>query len=63
MYVCLCNGYKDKDIRAQVRSGGVETADEVYQALGNGFCCGSCRDCAEEIVTEELPRRTMVAAE
>lgn len=63
MYVCLCNGYKDKDIRKTVHDGGVSSADEVYQALGNGFCCGTCRDCAEEIVAEELPKRSLIAAE
>ncbi len=63
MFVCLCNGYRDKDIRSAVHAGGVETADEVYQALGNGFCCGQCRDCASEIVSAELPKRKLIAAE
>lgn len=63
MIVCLCNNYREKDIRAVVQAGGVESADDAYQALGNGFCCGCCRDCAAEIVAEELPKRVLVAAE
>ena len=63
MYVCLCNGYRDKDIRKAVHAGGVSSAEEVYQALGNGFCCGQCRDCADQIVAAELPQRHFIAAE
>ena len=63
MYVCLCNGYSDKDIKSVVREGGVCSAEDAYQALGSGFCCGSCRDCAEDIVSQELPNVTVLAAE
>jgi bacterioferritin-associated ferredoxin len=63
MYVCMCNGYTDKDIRAVVRRGGVHTATDAYAALGAGFCCGTCKDCAEGVVNEELPNVTLLAAE
>jgi len=63
MYVCLCNGYTDKEIRNAVREGGVSTADEAYMSLGEGFCCGACRDCANDLVAEELPNRRILAAE
>ena len=63
MYVCICNGYTDKQIKSTVRQGGVQDAEETYQALGNGFCCGACRDCAEKIVADELPNQTLMAAE
>jgi len=63
MYVCLCNGYTDSQIRDAVHDGGVNTPEEVYQALGNGFCCGSCRDCASSVVDEELPKRRLAMAE
>lgn len=49
MYVCLCNGYRDSEIR-EVAESGVRCAREVYLALGNGPCCGSCLDCAQDIV-------------
>jgi len=49
MYVCLCNGYRDVEIR-EVAESGVRCAQEVYLTLGNGPCCGTCLDCAQEIV-------------
>ncbi|WP_417462284.1 (2Fe-2S)-binding protein [Kordiimonas sp.] len=63
MYVCLCNGYTDREIRSAVREGGVNCVDEAYMSLGNGFCCGACRDCATNLVEEELPNRRVLAAE
>ena len=52
MYICMCNGYTDKDIAAAVNTGGAATAEDAYAALGNGFCCGACRDCAEDLVAD-----------
>lgn len=49
MYVCLCNGYRDEEIREVAREG-LQCAREVYYALGNGPCCGACLDCAQDIV-------------
>lgn len=49
MYVCLCNGYREVEIR-EVAETGVRCAQEVYFTLGNGPCCGTCLDCAQEIV-------------
>ena len=40
MYVCLCNGYRDAEIREVVEETGVRCPQEVYLALGNGPCCG-----------------------
>jgi len=63
MYVCVCNGYTDKEIKTAVRENGVKTAEEAYLSLGNGFCCGTCADCANDIVTAELPFQRVLAAE
>ena len=49
MYVCLCNGYRDAEIR-EIAESGVRCAREVYLTLGNGPCCGTCLDCAQGIV-------------
>jgi len=49
MYVCLCNGYRDAEIR-EIAESGVRCAKEVYLTLGNGPCCGTCLDCAQDIV-------------
>lgn len=63
MYVCICNGYTDKDIRTAVQNGGVANAEEAYLSLGSGFCCGACKDCANDLVSEELPKSVLLAAE
>src|SRR3546814_15382530 len=42
MYVCLCNGYRDTEIR-EIAESGVRCAREVYLTLGNGPCCGTCQ--------------------
>jgi bacterioferritin-associated ferredoxin len=49
MYICLCNGYRDAEIR-EVAESGVQCAREVYLTLGSGPCCGTCLDCAQDIV-------------
>jgi bacterioferritin-associated ferredoxin len=49
MYVCLCNGYRDAEIR-EVAESGLRCVREVYLTLGNGPCCGSCLDYAQDIV-------------
>ncbi len=63
MYVCICNGITDKDIKGAVAEGGVNDAEEVYMSLGSSFCCGQCKDCAESLVAHELPKRLLLAAE
>ena len=51
VYVCLCNGYRDEEIR-EIAESGVRCAREVYLTLGNGPCCGTCLDCAQDIVND-----------
>ena len=64
VYVCLCNGYRDEEIR-EIAESGVRCAREVYLTLGNGPCCGSCLDCAQDIVDDVhgAPARARPAAE
>ncbi len=51
MFVCLCNGYRDAELREVARQG-VTDASEAYLTLGNGPCCGRCLDCAQDIIDE-----------
>ncbi len=51
MYVCLCNGYRDSELR-ELAQQGVSCVYEAYEALGNGPCCGTCLDCARDIMSE-----------
>ena len=51
MFVCLCNGYRDSELREAARSvvGGVE---EVYASLGGEPACRGCLDYAEDIIEQ-----------
>ena len=56
MYVCLCNGYTDRQIRRT--AAGCDTVADVYRALGAPPRCGKCvpmvadlcRDAAADLV-------------
>lgn len=52
MYICLCNGYRESEVRDMARKG-YTAAEEAYEALGDGPCCGQCVDFAQEVMDEE----------
>lgn len=52
MFVCLCNGVTDRDIRKAVNKGASSVADLRVQ-LGVANNCGSCIAHAEEVIDEE----------
>jgi bacterioferritin-associated ferredoxin len=49
MYVCLCLGVTDRDVRRAV-DGGACTAAEVIACTGAGTRCGTCRSTVGAIV-------------
>lgn len=49
MYVCVCNAYRDTEIRAVARAG-VRCARKAYQELGNGPQCGRCLSFAQGLI-------------
>ena len=58
MYVCVCNAYRDTEIRA-VAQAGVRCARKAYQELGNGPRCGRCLSFAQSLIDtihEDQPR-------
>ena len=58
MYVCVCNAYRDTEIRA-VAQAGVRCARKAYQELGNGPQCGRCLNFAQGLIDgihEDQPR-------
>ena len=63
MYVCICNGVTDRDIRQAVQAGCCGMA-ELTMRTGCGACCGSCVDTAAEALdqarAELQPRRDNV---
>ncbi len=51
MYVCLCNGHREDDIREAARAG-FTCAQQIYQKLGKPPRCGRCLEFADELIKE-----------
>lgn len=51
MYVCICNGITDRDIRAAVHAGARDLA-QLSAATGCTTVCGSCAELTMEILHE-----------
>ncbi|MFK7828176.1 MAG: (2Fe-2S)-binding protein [Congregibacter sp.] len=51
MYVCICNGITDKQIRAAASSGAA-SLQELRDQLGVASQCGSCSDAAMSILQD-----------
>lgn len=54
MYVCLCNGITDHEIR-KVAEAGCTTLSELTMRTGCGACCGSCVEVATQLLEEIHP--------
>ena len=52
MYVCICNAYRDAEIREAARSG-LRCARKAYAALGGGPRCGRCLPVAQDLIDRE----------
>jgi bacterioferritin-associated ferredoxin len=51
VYVCICNGHRDSDIRSAAAEG-YRCAREIYRHLGKPARCGRCLDLASELINE-----------
>ena len=64
MYVCVCNGVTDRQVREAVEKG-CGSVGELTMRTGAGSNCGSCLDMAAEMIAQmqsELPLPLLVAA-
>ncbi len=64
MYVCLCRGITDQDIKDAV-ANGAESYREIRDLLDLGTCCGRCAPEARAIISDEIAQiasRLAVAA-
>jgi bacterioferritin-associated ferredoxin len=50
MYICLCNGFTDKQVRAVCGAG--DSAASVYRSLGVRPKCGKCVPLVRQIQRE-----------
>ena len=51
MFVCLCNGITESQIRA-VASTGISTLEELTERLGVASQCGQCGAMAQAVLEE-----------
>jgi len=54
MYVCICNGVTDHQIR-QAAAEGCRDLHELTMRTGCGATCGSCRELAADLLREAQP--------
>ncbi|HEX4025305.1 MAG TPA: (2Fe-2S)-binding protein [Steroidobacteraceae bacterium] len=53
MYVCVCQGITDRQIRRVVEQGACSLG-EVQMKLPVGGCCGRCEGAARELIREQV---------
>jgi bacterioferritin-associated ferredoxin len=53
MYVCLCNGITESQIRDAVGEGA-RSLSELHLCLGVASCCGKCADGAQQVLHESI---------
>jgi len=52
MYVCICNGHRDSEIRRAAQASGLTSARAIYAHLGKPPRCGRCLELADRLVAE-----------
>lgn len=58
MYVCLCKGVTDRQIKAAVTEGTAASIGQLRKCLGVASQCGKCSVAAREILHEALHTHT-----
>jgi len=58
VYVCLCNGVTEREIR-QVAEAGCHTISELTMRTGCGASCGSCVEMATQLLDEVHAKRPL----
>ena len=58
MYVCICNGVTDSQIRAAAEAG-CDTVSELVMRTGCGSNCGGCLETAEKMLAEAKGARAL----
>lgn len=55
MYVCVCNAYTEREIRAMARAG-VRSVEEAYRRLGSEPICRRCLITAQQLIDDGQAR-------
>ena len=59
MYVCLCKGITDRQIKAAIHNGA-SSISQLRKALGVASQCGKCSATTREILQESLADTPMI---
>lgn len=54
MFVCMCYGITDKQIKNAVETHGVGNIRELKQVMALGSQCGKCVELAQEIIDHTI---------
>ena len=58
MYVCICNGVTERDIR-QAAEAGCRSLPELTMRTGCGSTCGTCLETASALLDEVRSAREL----
>ena len=58
MYVCICNGITDREVR-DVAAAGCRSVSELTMRTGAGAGCGSCLELAAQLLDEAHAARAL----
>ena len=61
MFICICNGHRERDIR-EAAAQGLRCAREIYTHLGKPPRCGRCLELATRVIEEVHATGAAVAA-
>ncbi len=59
MFVCMCYGVTDKDIRQAVENNGAGNMRELRKQLDVGSQCGKCIQMAQQIIDATIVDETL----
>jgi bacterioferritin-associated ferredoxin len=54
MFVCMCFGITDKQVKNAVETRGVGNMRELKQLMALGSQCGKCIELAQEIIDDTI---------
>lgn len=61
MFVCVCNGVTDSQIR-KACVDGAKSIECLQEQLSVATCCGRCKDCAKKLIHESFSNQMSVSA-
>ena len=53
MYVCICNGLTDRDVKKAIHNDGAFSVSCVHKSCKSTPNCGKCSNTIEAIIREE----------